>query len=259
MSAGFVNRRELRVLAMRRSGHHAVIHWILSQLPGPGLFANDGKVEGGAGDSGGRGGRGGRLVGNRFSRYVNLTDDEVARDRAGDWVAKDLYLWNAEDRTVEELAELAPAAARGASAEVTSLLVLRDPWNWAASRRRAEPERPLAGTPELAAWKGHAREALRRTKHLEPLVAVDFRRWVAEEDYRRALAAALGLPFTDAGFREVALPGLSSFSTDEVRRDNAVVLDRYRELAHDGEIQAALDAEVRELAAAFFGWRPPAG
>lgn len=241
-----VNRREVRVLAMRRSGHHAVVHWILSQLPGRGLFANDGKLDGG------------RLVGNRFSRYVNLTDEEIARDRAGDLVPKDLYLWNAEDRAVEEFAALAGAASRGASGEVVHLLVLRDPWNWLASRRRAEPARPLAGTPELAAWKGQVREALRRTRHLaEPLVAVDFRRWVAEEGTRLALAAALGLPFTDAGFREVALPGLSSFATDAVRADNAVVLERWRELAGDPEVEAALDGEVRELAAAFFRWRPP--
>jgi hypothetical protein len=246
-SAPFVNRREVRVLAMRRSGHHAVVHWILSQLAGPGLFANDGKVDGG------------RLVGNRFSRYVNLGQDEIARDRAGDLIPKAMYLWNAEDRRVEELAALAAAAARGASAEVVHLLVLRDPWNWLASRRRAEPARPLAGTPELVAWKGQAREALRRTRHLDPLVAVDFRRWVAERAYRRELAAALGLPFTDAGFQEVALPGLSSFATDAVRADNAVVLDRWRELAADPEIQAALDDEVRELARAFFRWSPEGG
>ncbi len=242
--AACVNRREVRLLAMRRSGHHAVVHWILSQLAGPGLFANDGKLDGG------------RLVGNRFSRYVNLGDGAIARDRAGDLVAKDLYLWNAEDRTVEEMAGLAAAAARGASAEVIHLLVLRDPWNWLASRRRAEPERPLAGTPELAAWKGQVREALRRSRVLEPLVAVDFRRWVAEEEYRRSLAARLDLAFTDAGFREVALPGLSSFATEAVRADNAVVLSRYRELADDAEIQAALDGEVRELAAEFFAWSP---
>lgn len=231
---------------MRRSGHHAVVHWILSQLPGPGLFANDGKVDGG------------RLVGNRFSRYVNLPAADVARDRAGEPAGLDMYLWNAEDRTVEEMAGLARHAARGASAEVVNLLVLRDPWNWLASRRRAEPARPLAGTPEIAAWKGQVKEALRRTRHLEPLLAVDFRRWVAEEGYRSALAAALGLPFTDAGFREVALPGLSSFATDAVRADNAVVLERHREMGGDPEIRAALDGEVRELAAAFFGWSPDA-
>jgi hypothetical protein len=240
----FVNRREVRVLAMRRSGHHAVVHWILSQLAGPGLFQNDGKVDGG------------RLVGNRFSRYVNLGDDAIARDRAGELIAKEMYLWNAEDRRVEEMAALAAAAARGASGEVVHLLVLRDPWNWLASRRRAEPARPLAGTPELAVWKGQAREALRRTRHLEPLLAVDFRRWVLEPSYRRDLAAALGLPWTDAGFQEVALPGLSSFATDAVRADNAVVLDRWREFQDDPEVQAALDAEVRELAQAFFRWSP---
>jgi len=242
--APFVNRREVRVLAMRRSGHHAVVHWILSQLPGPGLFQNDGKLDGG------------RLVGNRFSRYVNLGDEAIARDRAGEWVGKEMYLWNAEDRRVEEMAALAAAAARGASAEVVHLLVLRDPWNWLASRRRAEPARPLAGTAELAAWKGQAREALRRTRHLEPLLAVDFRRWVAEPPYRRDLARALGLPWTDAGFQEVALPGLSSFETEAVRADNAVVLDRWRDFRYDPEVQRALDGEVRDLARAFFHWSP---
>ncbi|HTQ79140.1 MAG TPA: hypothetical protein VMM92_04030, partial [Thermoanaerobaculia bacterium] len=78
-----VNHRELRVLAMRRSGHHAVIHWILRQIGAPALFLNDCSLT-----------ETGELRGNRFSRYAHLAAEEAARDQAGDWVEKALLLWN---------------------------------------------------------------------------------------------------------------------------------------------------------------------
>jgi len=244
-----VNRSELRVLAMRRSGHHAVIHWLLCQAAGPALFLNDGTLDGQ-----------GELAGNRFSRYLHLPEADAARDRAGDWVEKDLLVWNLEDRGIVELAELCRRfRGRGASGRVRHLVVVRDPWNWLASRFAAEPADPLDGGAALARWKEQLRECLGRTALLPDRLAVSFNRWVAEEEYRRDLAAELGLAFDDAGFREVVWPGGSSFGSEGVRADNAVVLSRWRERAADPVFRAAFDAETVELAEAFFGWNPFAG
>jgi hypothetical protein len=243
-----VNRLELRVLAMRRSGHHAVLHWLLRQAAGPALFLNDVALD-----------ERGALRGNRFSRYRNLPADAEARDRAGERVAKDLLAWNLEDRGVVEMAAfcrgLSPAS-HGASGRVRHLIVLRDPWNWLASRFRAEPADPLDGGAALARWREQAREALGRTALLPDLRPVSFNRWVAEEGYRRELAADLGLAFDDAGFREVEWPGGSSFGSEGVRADNAVVLARYLGYAADPAFRAAFDPETVELAEAFFGWNP---
>lgn len=229
------NRTEVRALAMRRSGHHAVLNWILRQVRGPGLFLNDCRLD-----------AEGNVAGNRFSRTVNP---------AGDRVPNDLYLCNFEDLGVGELdALLRRARSRGRSERVLHLLVVRDPFNWVASRLKAEPGLPLAGL--LERWKGHVRECLGRTSILPGLLPVDFSRWVAEAGYRRSVAGALGLDFDDRGFREVELPGLSSFDTDRVLEDNSVVLERWRDFRDDEAWRAALDGEVIELAEAFFGFNP---
>lgn len=230
-----VNRTEVRALAMRRSGHHAVIHWILRQVRGLGLFLNDCRLDGQ-----------GNVVGNRFSRSVNPAGEEDPND---------LYLCNFEDLGVEELAALfRQVRSRGRSLRVLHLLVVRDPFNWVASRLKAEPGLPLEGL--LERWKGHVRECLGRTRILPDLVPVDFSRWVADAGYRAGLAAALGLDFDDRGYREVELPGLSSFDTGRVVEDNSVVLERWRDFRDDEAYLAALDAEVIELAEAFFGFNP---
>src|ERR1700730_9867565 len=36
-----VNKREFRVFAMKRSGHHAVINWLLLHFTGPAYFLNN--------------------------------------------------------------------------------------------------------------------------------------------------------------------------------------------------------------------------
>lgn len=247
--AAVVNAREIRVLAMRRSGHHAVIHWLLRQARGPALFLNDVSL-----------GEGGELRGNRFSRYLNLSADEAERDRAGDWVGKELLVWNLEDRGVAELVDFCRRCrGRGASGEVRYLVVVRDPWNWLASRFRAEPADPLDGGAALPRWREQARECLGRTAFLPDRLTVSFNRWVADETYRRRLAAELGLPGDDAGFREVEWPGGSSFGSEGVRADNSIVLSRWRELAGDPAFQAAFDPETVELGEALFGASPLAG
>jgi hypothetical protein len=238
---GMRARTEMRALAMRRSGHHAVLNWILRQVRGPGLFLNDCRLD-----------AEGNVAGNRFSRTVNPAGDPAAN--TADTAANDLLLCNFEDLGVDELDALLRRARGRRSERVVHVLVVRDPFNWVASRLKAEPGLELAGL--LARWKGHVRECLGRTRILPGLVPVDFRRWVSDAGYRRTLATALGLDFDDRGFREVELPGLSSFDTERVLEDNQVVLERWRGFRDDAAWRAALDGEVIELAEAFFGFNP---
>jgi len=41
MTSSFVNKKELLVVAMKRSGHHAIINWILQNTQGKTCFLND--------------------------------------------------------------------------------------------------------------------------------------------------------------------------------------------------------------------------
>ncbi|HSR50086.1 MAG TPA: glycosyltransferase [Acidobacteriota bacterium] len=235
----YVNEKEWRVLALRRSGHHAVIHWMISQCQGPGLFLNDCRLL-----------ADGRLLGNRFSRYFNFAPREAERDLCGvDLAAKELYLYNFEDLTPGQFLEsTAQARPRGTSRETLDVVVIRDPFNWAASRRQAEPQLDLEAAGLLECWKLQAREA-RRRRNEQGFLAIYFSRWVAQRSYRRDLCQKLGLPFSDAGFREVELPGISSFDAARVARDNRVVLERWKERVWDEDYRRWMqDEELLDLA-----------
>lgn len=236
---GFVNENEWRVLALRRSGHHAVIHWIIRQCQGPGLFLNDCRLT-----------SSGRLLGNRFSRYFNMAPREAENDLAGvELASKQLYIYNLEDLSAQQFKEVTQAALpRGSSRRVMDVVVVRDPFNWAASRQQAEPRLDLGAEGLIERWKSHARLALGH-EH-DGLLVIYFSRWVRDRDYRRQLCGRLRIPFSDAGFEEVELPGISSFDASQVALDNQVVLQRWKKRVWDeGYRRWMADEELLELAA----------
>src|SRR5262249_45278515 len=153
-------------------------------------------------------------------------------------------------------ADTAQAVDRGRSRHIRNLVVVRDPFNWLASQMKAQPSVPLKGSAMVERWKGHVRECLGQTRILPHLVPINFSRWVADVTYRQFLSRELGLEFRDAGFREVELPGLSSFDTEAVLEDNAVVLGRWKSFIGDETYRSLFDSELLELSDEFFGFNP---
>jgi hypothetical protein len=239
-----VNRLEVQVFAAMRSGHHAVINWLLCHFSGPVLFRNN------------------ALGGAEHAVYRNAGDDYVRAD-AERPQPKDCYLWNLEDRTLEEVAATLRRERRrlrrGRSGRVVRLLVVRDLPNFIASRLRAEgatiPAFPCADWSGL--WASHAREYAGATSLLPGLVKVSFNAWATDVAYRRALAERLGLEFTDAGRSQVPRIGAgSSFDLGRYdgRAEEMAVLDRWRAFAADPEFIAfTRDPELRFLSALLFG------
>lgn len=248
-----VNRLEIRLIGMARSGNHAVAHWILSQAPGRWLCLNcaEGKANPFATA---------RPLDDGRPWLTNLEDFEPFAEREGGFAQKDLLVVTHEDHF------LANAASReyerhhdewvGPSARRIDLLVLRDPYNLFASRLRSGVGR-LSDGVALRMWKQHAKEFLGRQRRLraEPKF-VSYNRWVASRAYREDLAWALSFPFTDAGFREVpACAGGSSFDGRDYhgRATRMRVLDRWRHYGDDRAFRRLFDPETRELARLAFG------
>jgi hypothetical protein len=237
------NDLEVRVFAAMRSGHHAVIHWLLCHFAGPVLFRNN-------------------ALGAEHRVYLNAGEDYVRADSLRPQ-PKDCYLFNLEDRTVEEvvslLIEQRSELAWGRSRRVVALLVLRDLPNFIASRLKADGT-TIPGFPcddWAGLWASHAREFAGLSAAIPGLVKVSFNAWASDEGYRRSLSARLGLAFTDAGRDHVPLIGAGS-SFDLQRYDGRAremaVLSRWREVAADPDFLAfTADAELRYLSALLFG------
>lgn len=250
---GADRRVEIQVFAGMRSGHHAVIHWLLCQIPGVTAFRNNAL---GAEHWLFRGVDGERL-----------RAEDVPIDSASG------YLFNLEDLTLREVAQTLcsrrESLSWGRADRRHRLLVLRDLDNFMASRVQAEGGR-IPGFPATdwtGLWLSHARVfAGLLPSPIPDLVCVSYNAWAADRDYRRRLAARLGLVFSDAGRRHV--PGIgagSSFDgTDfDGRGDQMQVFDRWRSLREHPHWQFRVDdAEARDLSTALFGPpgrpRPPA-
>jgi hypothetical protein len=252
------NTLEIRVAALRRSGSHAVVHWLLSQLPGRGVFLNSCKP-----------GESPYASCYRGDSVAGGFDLDRERESPG---PKGFLLYNYEDRELpavfSDLFEAEHDRFLGTSGRRFDLLVLRDPWNNLASLLRWAhgAVHPISlGSVEKAArlWKTYAREALGETTHRrhQP-VTILFNRWAAEPGYRGQLAARLEVPWTDAGRDEVAPWGPATWgdSFDGLAYDGRAaempVLERFRAYADDPFYRGLFDPEMVELSERLFGALP---
>lgn len=250
-----VNQRELRVIGMSRSGNHCIINWILRQVNGRSCFLNcaEGKTNPFITA---------RPLASGAAFKINYDGFDIDRERAGLFSDKDYLIHSYEDcflgYACGDRFEADHDAFVGRSARRFDVLVLRDPFNLFASRRKMG-----VGMPEATAlriWKQHAREFLGVRRYLRhaPL-SISYNRWAACRDYRRAIADRLGLAFTDDGVDEVARCGGGS-SFDGLRFDGRArgmpVSERWRHFAADPGYRRLFDRETVDLARAIFGDLP---
>jgi hypothetical protein len=263
---GVPNDTEIRVLAMRRSGHHAVVNWVLAQAEGWACFLNDCQREGNP-----------YATCRPSTSVVPVSSDAATRlfwkaERSGVHTRKSLLMYNFEDAHPEPFAAGdAVAQSRrwvGRSGRVLNVLVLRDPFNLFASRLRWLRGRKGTGLlkdPQqwVALWKAYAREAAGVTDHVPDRVCVSYNAWCLSESYRRGLAERLGLPFTDAGRQEVARwgPTVWGDSFDGLRYDGRAedmdVLERWKQFQDDPVYRGLFeDPELVALSRTVFGDLP---
>lgn len=199
------------MIALRRSGHHAVINWIMHQLEGNGCFLNDCMPDE-----------------NPFAscqRRNSITGGfDLNSETTPPPSPKDYIIYNFEDRNLTAVPGQRLLARHdlwiGSSRRSHTILVLRDVYNlfasklrWAFGNRWPPDETAIEETGlwwrryarGLAAlWKQYALEFLGVTNHLERKIPVNYNHWCQSEDYRRQLSADLDLRFHDRGFSKIA-------------------------------------------------------
>lgn len=257
---GHTNECVMRVVGMSRSGNHAIIGWILAQHPARWVFLNCAEPETNPFESA-------RSLDDGDSFRTNIAGFDLRRERRGALSRKDLLLYSHEDTFLKK----ALAAARscsdpgfiGTAGAKIDVLILRDPFNLFASRQRLDVSL-IPAHIAIRMWKQHARAFLGRSPYLSPhrrLVAISYNRWRASPAYRREVAAALGVPFSDAGFEQVMpVAGGSSFDGAQLagRASAMATTERWRRFAACDEFQRLFDEQVLDLSERIFGPLPAA-
>lgn len=233
-----LNRREIRVFAMQRSGHHAIIEWIAAHFAGIVHFKNNVSYIDKA----------------RPREYELLGDCPSAAQR-------NLYVFNVEEadlRSVEDsIARNVWSTKDGESRRVDQVLVIRDAYNLFASRLR-HPSQSICriGPESIALWKQHAREYLRITCLLQAgAIPVFYNEWHQSAAYRLEVERALSLNSCPAAevqrTRTSRWGGGSSFDGPQFDKgaERMETLKRWKELRLASKYRHLVldDSEVKDL------------
>jgi hypothetical protein len=250
----FINELEIRQIGMSRSGNHALANWIVRQAVGRVCFINCAEPRSNPFHTA-------RPLDDGAVAEANYAGFDLSAERSGRLTRKDLLLFSHEDCFLGMLSRAGAFETNhdrwlGPSRRRVDLLLLRDPFNLFASRINGGTG-SVASATAFRIWKQHAREFLELRRHLrDDRVLVNYNRWVREEAYRREVAEALGLPFSDAGRLQV--PAVGSGSSFDGRAfdgnaDGMPVLERWKWLQRNPRCLQGFDADVVDLARRIFG------
>ncbi|MEL6231801.1 MAG: hypothetical protein AAFR24_17985 [Cyanobacteria bacterium J06627_3] len=116
------------------------------------------------------------------------------------------------------------------AAEIQRILLLRDPFNWAASyMQKSQHPSDVDVWPDM--WKEYAKEFLGVTNYLPGKVSINYNQWFIDQAYRQTISQSLGLTFTDQTLNVVTShAGGSSFDKTTFNRSAQAmaVMDRWQ-------------------------------
>ena len=245
----YTNKREIRVIGIVRSGHHAVINWIMKQLKGKVVFLNKCKSK--------------KNPFKSCNRYVSLPADiNIEEERKGKFSKKDCLVYSYEGYSLDEIQNKFSLDNHdkwvGRSLKKNDILVLRDPFNMFASWLKREPHIEKFLGQKIILWKTYAKEYLGRGDNLLNAINVNYNIWVSDKQYRVNLSKKLGLEFSDEGIKILSKWG-SSFDGRRFkgRAHEMKVLERWKHMA-DNSIYRKIfsDKELLELSDEIFGKIP---
>jgi hypothetical protein len=233
---------------MRRSGQHAVAHFIYRMYEPPKRRCNNRKA-GSRTFGKSKGDRAeGNLKGDLELLMINYEDHHVGNDV------------NCPRCLIQNHSSVV-----GSALDTRYLLCLRDPFNLFASRMKQYEDRisrekiihNTRATVDL--WKNHAREFTGRTRFLPNLITVNYNEWVMHEAYRRDLADRLGVRYKREDWnRTTQEGGGSTFDKKTIdKADDMKLFERWKTVRDDPVYRGLfLDREIIELSEQIFGHIP---
>jgi len=254
----YINLNEYRIIALQRSGHHAIINWIISNIKGRLYFLNNCCPEVNPYSS--------------FNPKGSVVDIiNIDNEIKSMFSKKDYLLFNYENKSLKNIfSETFYNNIDnwvGKSKNIRNILILRDPFNnfaskykWAISGTQWVPSLDdIKKLPEI--WKTYAREYLDETKFIKnDKFVINYNKWFSDKFYREYLAKELNLLTIENGIKTIAKWGPNTWgdSFDNLdfdgRANEMKVFDRWRYYATDKFfISLFQDKELIELSLRIFG------
>lgn len=239
-------QRDILVMACKRSGHHAVMGWMLHGMPEPKYRINHvgaqnaipatKEVRKGLGP---------------IMKKVNSKDTFCVMYNVEQADLKPWSKWKLYKQRSRAL------GVKGEVVRKDAILVVRDPFNCIASAMKSSVVTDARSMIPLL--KMHYRQALGDERHADCHV-INFNRWFSDPGYRRLVAEQLDMPWVKPERRHASVPPSANGSSFDRRKFHGrgfemKVLDRWRQVKED-HLGKLVDPELRKLSERLFGFNP---
>lgn len=232
------------ILGMKRSGHHAIAYWIAHNLNTPSMFHNDCC----------KGWSKGELlpIHHRKSKQIEIFGNP--KDK------KDIenYIFNIEDfdpKYLEKFDFRTFINVREAK-EIYICIVLRDPFNWAASCLKTGGGVSARLPSSLIIWKKQAQLFLHPEQH-NHIIRVNYNEWFSDNTYKNILSDKLNLQSFNKGVNYTSPRGGGS-SFDKMRFKNKAsqmnILKRWKNYQGSKDYADMFGKETHNLSKRIFGF-----
>lgn len=235
------------IYAIPRSGHNAIINWLVQQDYKPKESIADGKRD--------------HSVSNYYT--MQTTQDtllilphhhEQPRRKVKDALIKYKDKQIIVDNEHMSTSLLAKDCKTYIDFEHKNIVIIRDVYNNMASVIKCHEvnRKQLSEHADIfmKSWKSHAREYLKDTNYLQEKTFILYNKWFQNKRYRRKIVKKLGLNFTDLGINYVPNAGSGSSFDSFKMQHNAFkmnTLERWKNYIHDPIFFDIIDKEAVEL------------
>ncbi len=199
-----INDHEYIVMALRRSGQHAIISWIMALTNGDSHHLNNVRPN--------------RNPYNCVG-HAPKNKDWVRNGLRGKFKHVACLVYNYEHRPIGQLTNLGFDHNKcvGASGATNRVLILRDPFNNAASlRKRIKNKNNDYGDKVFdlrsftKVWRQYAQEFAGDTNLFKNKVCINYNRWCTTASYRLKIAEQLGIKQDSSPYLKVPRIGMGS-------------------------------------------------
>lgn len=248
----------IRFAGLKRSGNHAVINWVIRHFTGNICFRNNvGSL--------------GRLNNLQCNAIEALTDPERNPVNLDSKCHKSLFLASFEDFDPQDVFRMSMIRdyskhCNHQLSRFIQIVILRDPFNYYASRLQSERNGMMGGDAKLGdpiqqyyllyLWKSYAKTFLEFSKYDLPCrIAISYNRWLDCEEYRTGLAKKLGANISnDYAIDKISAWGKGSSFSGTKYVSQAEFVERWKGVAEEPGFKLLLqDRELLELAEKIFG------